>query len=653
MTADLLHNALRRESLLSSFGGRTGLHAVQAERPLAMGTRAVVDVVVTHDEVNNRHGTGILVQRLFADSEQVVSIRASSTYNQEQSWGRLQLMAPAGLQGDRASLARWVLQIATEYDIRNIVCVPFGEAEIQMSLALHDVTGAPLCLYVMDDRNYFSDGISDNLFQEAAFKAQLRLAISSDMADLYGAKFGHKFWIVPPTIVHPIVPEAKRHVGSAVIIGNIWANSWIDALRRVIRESGLTVTWFTNNVHASWISTTSDELLADGITILPPLPEAELLGQLRQFELAIMPSAPDLQTSDNRNVAALSLPSKVPFLVGSGILPILVLGDSAACAARFVEHFQIGASADYEPAPVAAALERIRAAEFVESAPARWATLREILTVDDLPGWLSQAIDTGVAPSTQFEQLVVNPRLTIPQYTETHGAPPLWLGHLEPLRNAIRRLTSFGYQPNYVIDVGASNGVWSATTSEFFQNPKYVLIDPLHSSYDRVAADEYLSKLADHHVFECAVSSEPGEMSFYVDRHLFGASLLPEGASPSGSVERRVPVRTLDEIGQTVGLRGSGLAKLDVQGAELMALDGASGLLADSLDVLILEVTLDPTGALPSFVDVCTYLLERGFVIFDESGEWRDPGTGMLLQKDVVFVKRDHELANFRRRVAS
>ena len=608
-----------------------------------------VDVVVSCNEVNERHGTGILIKRMFADQSRVISVRAKDDYSGDQSWGRVQTVAPTSAT-DRASLSRWVLQLTHRFAIDRIFCVPYGEAELELAMALRDASGARFCLYVMDDHNVHEDGISDAVMREAIQKATVRLAISSDMRDYYELKYGRRFWIAPPTILHHQTTPDTPVPGTAVIVGNIWGRSWLERLRDTIRGSGLKVTWYANNPSAGWLDGALSDLERDGITLLPAVSEVTLAERLKTFEIALLPSTPEIETAENGGVGALSLPSRVPFILGASSLPIVVLGDERTCASRFVRHFGLGAVGPYSSESLQTAIATVRSAEWRDGHEHRLAVVRGALDCPDLPGWFRSTVDADRPTNPQFESLAVMPRLVVPQHID--DAPDLgpWLGHMNALRSAMGRLDREGFRPEFVVDVGASNGIWSWIVGDVFPDAHYLQIEPLRDRYDAGAIDRYRERLARCDVVVAAVGDEPGRGILHVDRHLYGATLIEAGATAGGPLERcEVPVRTLDDIADEFGLSGVGLVKLDIQGAELKALKGARRLLG-SVAALLLEVTIDPSSEdLHGVLFVTDYLNGLGYVYYDDAGEWRDPATGVLLQKDILFVQRDHPLAAKRR----
>ena len=125
-----------------------------------------------------------------------------------------------------------------------------------------------------------------------------------------------------------------------------------------------------------------------------------------------------------------------------------------------------------------------------------------------------------------------------------------------------------------------------------------------------------------------------------VHRDKVGSSLLKEveGAAVDGA-PRQVPVVTIDGVCAEKNLNGPYLIKVDVQGAELQVLAGATRTLRET-EAVILEVTLFGTiiGG-PQFSDVVAFMKQHGFVAYDFCGFLYRPFDNALSQVDMVFVR--------------
>ena len=376
-----------------------------------------VDVVLSRSEVNNRYGTGILLQRMFPRHRaNVVSIRSTSIWDGEQEFGIRQLVIPKDLR--RSQIYAWALAHTGDLTIGRVYCVPYRGEEIIAALALTDAHRAPFCLYVMDDQNVASNGISDELMAEAIDKARLRLAISSDMRDAYHAKYGRRFWIAPPTMLVDVdsppndgSPNEGSRNGRGILIGNISAQEWMDALIRAMGGSQLRLDWFSNSQGGGyWLERESiAALMGAHIRLCDPLPEPALAALLPNYEVAVVPTMPPRGSYANFAVSSLSFPSRLTFLVVSGDLPVLVVGDEDLCVARFVRHFGLGFTCPYDPAALDHALAATRDPAWRQAHRAAVTHMRRVLGGTDIANWVRDALDQGAPADPIFELLDVHP----------------------------------------------------------------------------------------------------------------------------------------------------------------------------------------------------------------------------------------------------
>lgn len=202
---------------------------------------------------------------------------------------------------------------------------------------------------------------------------------------------------------------------------------------------------------------------------------------------------------------------------------------------------------------------------------------------------------------------------------------------------AYRRLAAKGFAPDAIIDVGAWEGNWTRLARNQFGDVPCLMVEPQRAKkpfLDQVCDDLPLVR----HVSNVLSASAGETVTFY--EMLSGSSFLPE-RSNAPRTEIKLNTRILDDV--AAYLSGSSLfLKIDVQGAELLVLAGGQKTLARS-EVVQLEVAMLPynEGA-PTFLEVLSYMDERGFVPFDISGESRP--MGHLVQIDLLFVRRESPL---------
>ena len=127
-----------------------------------------------------------------------------------------------------------------------------------------------------------------------------------------------------------------------------------------------------------------------------------------------------------------------------------------------------------------------------------------------------------------------------------------------------------------------------------------------------------------------------------------GESFFRLGESNSGLVSSQnvdpatiaVPCSTLDQLLSERAAFHPNLLKLDLQGHEIRALDGAgAGLLR--FEVIILEISILRIGEVPIFHEVDAYMEENGYRLYDLLPQYDRPLDGALWQVDAFYVRND------------
>jgi len=185
------------------------------------------------------------------------------------------------------------------------------------------------------------------------------------------------------------------------------------------------------------------------------------------------------------------------------------------------------------------------------------------------------------------------------------------------LREGYEPLLEFGaffLRPgDTAIDCGANQGLYAcAFAAATGPRGRVLAVEPLPWQAERARANLALNGFEEHGTLvEAAVSDAEGEATLHLGAYDVSASLARvEGGA------RQLPVRsvTLDALAAAHGLGPVALLKLDVEGAEVAALAGASGLLsAPEPPVICAEVNggtgpaimaaLAPHGYLPFTLD--------------------------------------------------
>jgi FkbM family methyltransferase len=202
---------------------------------------------------------------------------------------------------------------------------------------------------------------------------------------------------------------------------------------------------------------------------------------------------------------------------------------------------------------------------------------------------------------------------------------------------------------DHFVDVGANVGVFSTLVGTRIPNVRITAVEPFPPVRADLEANLALNHL-DVAVVDSALSDAEGEATFEVlDRDVLNRLAAPAtGATdaPSGDAGPRgitVPVTTLDQL---VGGDPPALVKIDVEGAELSVMRGASQLLSSAGPVLLFEHAGHSThfGITPA--DLRHFLNEHGYSIYLLDGEltpWHSddqpPTPNVVATRDIAAVR--------------
>jgi hypothetical protein len=295
--------------------------------------------------------------------------------------------------------------------VRRILAVPYGTDDLRTAIALHDLHGAPMCTWLMDDQNVAESQVPDSLMLELLQKSQLRLAISAEIRDAYEAKYGMRFGVVPPLVpAHRICPIVKTSStdrcrnNRGAIAGNIWSGAWLDVLRVAAKGCGLELDWFCPR-GTRFMTATPAELAADGITFRGAVSEDELVSDVRERPFVVVPSGTLDANDDHPAISRMSLPSRITFVLAATNTPMLVLGSPETGAARFVVQRGIGITAPYEPSAIRKAVEHLLDPLVQQQMRERAASMASSFTTTGVREWLWRSLALGEPADDRFEVL--------------------------------------------------------------------------------------------------------------------------------------------------------------------------------------------------------------------------------------------------------
>jgi FkbM family methyltransferase len=147
------------------------------------------------------------------------------------------------------------------------------------------------------------------------------------------------------------------------------------------------------------------------------------------------------------------------------------------------------------------------------------------------------------------------------------------------LDNVYERLDDFIPSPEWtVLDIGANIGVFSMRQAR--RGARVYAFEPNPECFRRLTSAIDANRLSDMiTAFNCALGAVPGIGLLTVSTNTCTGSVM--AVRPAGDVSRiTVEVKSLDGVLASLGLKRIDLVKIDVEGAEVDVLQGASEVLA-------------------------------------------------------------------------
>lgn len=221
--------------------------------------------------------------------------------------------------------------------------------------------------------------------------------------------------------------------------------------------------------------------------------------------------------------------------------------------------------------------------------------------------------------------------------------------HVPDLWQDLRAVTS-PWQSGTIADIGANRGQTALKFAQLMPSWQIVAFEPFPSTYDTLV--QAVAGYPQIKAVNIALSNANGTADF----HSFSAdvtnSLLNANATgQTHFADRlnlqnviRVPTETLDSWVEQADCCDLYVLKLDVQGAELLVLEGAQKLLRTSIQVILTEIQfvyLYEGSVL--FRDIESFLADADFQLYQlynlQSGT-----DGQLLFGDAIFLRKSRSI---------
>lgn len=185
-----------------------------------------------------------------------------------------------------------------------------------------------------------------------------------------------------------------------------------------------------------------------------------------------------------------------------------------------------------------------------------------------------------------------------------------------------------------VLDIGANNGFYSMILARACPHGKIIAVEPDSNAFERLQRHASINKFENIQCVNKAIGAQAAIGNLHeIENHNRGRNRILN--SKDGSQSEVVDIITIDELVTDRDIRKVDALKIDVEGFELFALQGATNTIKRDLPILLIELSdenLKPFQI--NHIDVVLELQRYGYLLIDTK-------TGKEFQADLQPVFTD------------
>jgi len=168
------------------------------------------------------------------------------------------------------------------------------------------------------------------------------------------------------------------------------------------------------------------------------------------------------------------------------------------------------------------------------------------------------------------------------------------------------------------LDIGANIGVYSLLAASKIKTGSIYAFEALPKNYQRLQENIALNQISNIQIYQVAISDQVGEICL----NLAEGDSMPFITEETNQKTIKVSTNTLDNLLDQEVINNLTLAKMDIEGAELLAFKGATSILAQNHPyVWILEINDSVQHFGHQKQDVVNFLKQYGYSIYQYSAE--------------------------------
>lgn len=217
-----------------------------------------------------------------------------------------------------------------------------------------------------------------------------------------------------------------------------------------------------------------------------------------------------------------------------------------------------------------------------------------------------------------------------------HGNLPA-IAYKHNMEGALFRCAERNIPIKTVIDIGASNGSWSAICMKSFPQANYLLVEAQDGH--KTSLEQFITKHKNAQYVLAAAGAKKGNIYFQADGLLGGQA----SETPYEKNNITVPVISIDDELKERNLQGPYLLKLDTHGYELPIFEGASGTIANANLIVVEVYNFKLTSNSLRFHEMITYMDKLGFRPIEAVDLMIRKKDNAFWQMDLFFARKDRK----------
>lgn len=203
--------------------------------------------------------------------------------------------------------------------------------------------------------------------------------------------------------------------------------------------------------------------------------------------------------------------------------------------------------------------------------------------------------------------------------------------------------------PKIIFDIGAFDGRTAMKYNGIFPKALIYSFEPTKESFGILS--KISNKITNIIPIQLAISDQVGKVTFHINKSGLTNSIYESNDSYSNlspgmnTIEQiSVDCETLDHFCEQNKLTALDILKMDVQGAELKVLHGASNMLQQKkIKLIFMEVEYAHLyNGQPLFHHIASFLEKHDYSLFSIYNLSFDKRNGQLIYSDAIFISNDY-----------